>query len=293
MEYVDKWFLVRSFLLGSDTRFATIYTDITSSKLFEAELERMVAERATSLQASLQELGVANRVKDDFLASMSHELRTPLHSILGFSGMLLGGLAGELNDEQSKQVSIIRESGGRLLTLVNDLLDLTNIEQGRVEVSVGEFDLVTLVQAMAEMVRPMADAKALTIDVKPGAPCIPVWTDRDKVGQIVLNLLSNAIKYTETGGVVIRVDDTRDGMSARIVVSDTGRGIAPDVLEAIFDFRTVRGVVRDPLDGAGLGLSISKRLAALLGGTLEADSTPGKGSAFTLRIPVRHPDARL
>ncbi|MHB1341823.1 MAG: sensor histidine kinase [Coriobacteriia bacterium] len=294
VEYIDKWFLVSSFSAGGGSKFATLFTDITAAKLFEQQLELMVSERAESLQRSLEDLEIANRVKDDFLASMSHELRTPLNSILGFSGILLGEMAGPLTAEQRKQLAIIRESGERLLVLVNDLLDLTRIEQGRVEVTIEEFDLVALVQTMVDMVRPMADAKSLPMRVESNVPWISVWTDRDRVGQIVLNLLSNAVKYTDAGSVIVRVEMTRDGMNANIMVSDTGCGVDPDEIEAIFDrFRAVRGLVRRTTDGAGLGLSISKRLATLLGGTITVDSATGKGSTFALRIPVRHADARL
>jgi len=293
-EPISKWLRITSFRAGADDRFATVFRDVTMHKETERELEILVDERTTELTASLEELAEANRVKDDFLASMSHELRTPLNSIIGFSGILSQGLAGPLNEEQQKQIVIIRESGERLLGLVNDVLDLSRIESGRVEVTVEEFDLVSLVTNMVETVGPMAEQKHLDLRVSSIDPLIPMWTDREKVGQIVLNLLSNAIKYTDKGSVLIDVEPSRDGLTASVTVTDTGCGIQPEDIGGLFDrFATVRGLVRRVEDGAGLGLSISRRLATLLGGTLAVESTPGEGSTFTFRLPVRHPDARL
>ncbi len=291
---IDRWLRLTAFRAGASDRFATVFSDITAQKQLEKNLEDVVAERTGALEASLGELETANRVKDDFLASMSHELRTPLNSIIGFSGILSGGLAGPLNDEQAKQVAMIRQSGERLLGLVNDLLDLERIEAGKVDVITEEFDLVELVDIMIETMRPMADAKGLGFERLAGVMMVPMWSDRERLGQIVLNLLSNAIKYTDDGAVTVRVDASRDGMEAVIEVRDTGRGIAPVDQEGIFDrFSAVRGLARRAEEGAGLGLSISRRLAALLGGTIEAESEIGRGSAFTVRLPIRHPDAVL
>ena len=225
---------------------------------------------------------------------MSHELRTPLNSIIGFSGILSQGLAGPLNGEQHKQIAIIRESGERLLGLVNDVLDLSRIESGKVDVTPEEFDLVALVTTMVDTVQPMVASKGLRISVDAAEPVIPMWTDREKVGQVILNLLSNAIKYTAEGTVMVLIAGTRDGISATVSVSDTGCGIAPDDMDGLFDrFATVRGLVRRVEDGAGLGLSISRRLAALLGGSLSVESVLGKGSTFTFQLPVRHPEAKV
>jgi signal transduction histidine kinase len=293
-EPIGKWLRITSFRAGADDRFATVFRDVTMHKETERALEVLVDERTTELTASLEELAEANRVKDDFLASMSHELRTPLNSIIGFSGILSQGLAGPLNEEQQKQIAIIRESGERLLGLVNDVLDLSRIESGRVEVLVEEFDLVSLVANMVETVGPMAEQKHLELSVSSIDPLIPMWTDREKVGQIVLNLLSNAIKYTDEGSVIVEVEPSRDGLTASVTVTDTGCGIQPEDIGGLFDrFATVRGLVRRVEDGAGLGLSISRRLATLLGGTLAVESMLGEGSTFTFRLPVRHPDARL
>ncbi len=291
---LGKWLRVTSFRAGADDRFATVFRDITIDKEAEHALEALVAERTGALEASLDQLAEANRIKDDFLASMSHELRTPLNSIIGFSGILGQGLAGPLNDEQAKQIGIIRESGERLLGLVNDVLDLSRIESGKVEVQPEEFDLVTLTESMAETLRPMAAAKSIALEVESRDPIVPMWTDREKTGQIILNLLSNAIKYTDVGSVTARVELSRDGITALLAVIDTGAGIAPEDIDGLFDrFAAVRGLVRRVEDGAGLGLSISRRLATLLGGTLTVESELGAGSTFTLELPVRHPEARL
>lgn len=291
-EPIGKWLRVTSFHAGADGRFATVFRDVTMQKETERALEVLVDERTTELTSSLEELAEANRVKDDFLASMSHELRTPLNSVIGFSGILSQGMAGPLNDEQLKQVAIIRESGERLLGLVNDVLDLSRIESGRVEVSAEEFDLVSLVASMVTTVEPMAEQKSLELRIDAAAPIVPMWTDREKVAQIVLNLLSNAIKYTTEGSVRVGVQPSRDGVYTSLTVEDTGCGIPLEDIDGLFDrFSSVRGMVRRVEDGAGLGLSISRRLATLLGGTLSVESTPGEGSLFTLYLPVRHADA--
>lgn len=291
---IGKWLRVSTFRAGTDDRFATVFRDITVHKETEQALEAQVGERTAELESSLAQLAEANRIKDDFLASMSHELRTPLNSIIGFSGILSQGMAGPLNGEQQKQIGIIRDSGERLLGLVNDVLDLSRIEAGKVEVTPEEFDLVALTEAMVETIRPMADSKGLTVSVESPDTIVPMWTDREKVGQILLNLLSNAVKYTDSGSVRAIVEGSRDGITAQVSVVDTGSGVPEEDLEGLFDrFATVRGLVRRVEDGAGLGLSISRRLATLLGGTLCAESALGIGSTFTLKVPVRSPEASL
>lgn len=289
---LDRWYEVQAYPTGPDT-FAAVFSDVTDAKTQEERLGALVDERTRELQESLDELSKANRVKDDFLASMSHELRTPLNSVLGFSGILLSGLAGELNDEQSRQLGMIRSSGERLLTLVNDVLDLSRIEAGYVDVEVREFDLVTLCEQVAESLRPIAFTKGLEVRVSYDYLVVPVWTDEDKLSQILLNLISNALKFTDVGRVTVEPSISRDGMTAEVRVTDTGKGIEPDELHHIFE-RFHRTNITEPLkDGAGLGLSISRRLAELLGGKIDVESTPGIGSVFTLHIPVRHESARL
>lgn len=282
-----RWFTVRMYSTGPET-FATVFTDTSVAKRQEERLEELVTARTAELASSLAALEEANHVKDDFLASMSHELRTPLNSVIGFSGILLAGMAGELNEEQARQVAMIRSSGERLLALVNDVLDLSRLEAGYVNVQAQEFDLVSLCEKVVESMRPLIGGRDIGIVVDFSDLVIPVWNDEDKVGQILLNLVSNAIKFTEHGEVRVHPTVSRDGLWAQVEVSDTGCGVTPDEVERIFE-RFHRVKITQPIaEGAGLGLAISRRFADLLGGRLSAQSTPGVGSTFTLRIPVRH-----
>ncbi|MHB1340649.1 MAG: PAS domain S-box protein [Coriobacteriia bacterium] len=230
-------------------------------------------------------LEMASGAKSDFLANMSHELRTPLNSIIGFTDILLQGLAGELAPEQRKQISMVNESGKHLLSLINDVLDLSKIEAGRVEPSVEPFDLCEEVTRLVDTLRPQAQNKGLALRVSVPETCV-FESDCRMVRQIVLNLLSNAVKFTDTGTVSIAV--RRLDRRIEVDVRDTGPGIAPDDRRRIFDSFTQASADggRRP-DGTGLGLAISNRLAKLLGGKISVVSTVGDGSTFTLVLPVR------
>ncbi|MCL4079259.1 PAS domain-containing sensor histidine kinase [Coriobacteriia bacterium Es71-Z0120] len=271
-----------------ETLLFTIVVDVTDRVRAERELERYragleseVEERTAQLEEAYEQLARANEAKDDFLRSMSHELRTPLNSVIGFSRLLEQELPGPLNDEQKVQVRMIRDAGMHLLSLVDDVLDLSRIEDGRVSVDLAEVDLGALARDAAAAVRPLADEKGLTLEVRArtGAVC---RADPQLVRQIVWNLLSNAIKYTEHGSVRVAVDC--DGAKARLSVADTGPGMTPEQVERAFEAFTR---FRPPGDspGTGLGLAISKRLAELLGGRITVESTPGEGSTFTLELP--------
>ncbi|MDI6713100.1 MAG: PAS domain S-box protein [Anaerosomatales bacterium] len=266
----------------------TVVMDVTARKEVERELERYrrgledeVAERTAQLEEAYEQLESANRAKDEFLRSMSHELRTPLNSVIGFARLLEQELPGPLNDEQKKQIRMIRDSGMHLLSLVDDVLDLSRIEEGRVKVERVDVDLGVLARDAVAAVKPLADEKGLVLELR-GEPSLRCATDPQLVRQIVWNLLSNAIKYTSQGSVTVSVEDA--GAAARIAVADTGPGMASDQIEHAFDAFTR---FRPPGDspGTGLGLAISKRLAELLGARLLVESTPGVGSTFTLEIP--------
>ena len=276
-----------------------VIQDITERRLAENEiialntqLELRVRERTEELVSANEELHKTNivledatRAKSDFLASMSHELRTPLNSIIGFSDILMKGLAGELNEEQSKQVGMINNSGRHLLGLVNRVLDLAKIESGVVRSAVHEVDVSEVVRRVFESVRPLAEEKGLELyyDLEPEVPLIE--TDDVHVGQILLNLMGNAIKFTREGHVRLSVV-SRDS-SVCVSVEDTGPGIPPQDLERVFDeFYQVKehGVVK--ASGTGLGLAISRRLAEALGARIELVSTVGEGSTFTLVLPI-------
>jgi PAS domain S-box-containing protein len=227
----------------------------------------------------------ANAAKGEFLAVMSHELRTPLNAIIGYADLLDAGVAGDLNDAQREQLARIRIGSKHLLRLIEEVLLFSRLEAGREEVYREALDLGGLTREAAALLEPLAREKGLefTVDV-PELP-VPVVTDGGKVHQIVLNLLSNAVKFTDEGTVVVSLAE-RDG-DAVLQVRDTGIGIAPENLERIWDaFSQVEQAPTRRVGGTGLGLSVTRNLARLLGGDVVVDSAPGRGSAFTLRLPL-------
>jgi hypothetical protein len=257
-------------------------------------LEAMAARAATAiLKVRLyQELAAekdraesADHLKSAFLATMSHELRTPLNSIIGFTGILLQGLAGPLNDEQRKQLGIVRDSARHLLALINDVLDISKIEAGQLNVAREPFDLRASIARVDGMVRPLAEKKSLALRTDLATE-IGEWTgDARRVEQILLNLLNNAVKFTERGEVALR--GRFDGDRLVLDVSDTGIGIRPEDIEQLFQpFRQVDSGLSRRHEGTGLGLAICRRLAALMGGDIAVQSEPGRGSVFTLSLPA-------
>ena len=262
-------------------------------------LEARVAERTRDLTASLAEnahllaeierrtvqLEAADRHKTAFLANVSHELRTPLNAIIGFSEVMTAGLAGEVTDRQAEYLQDINDSGRHLLALINDILDLSKVEAGRMELELGPVDVAEAIVRSTAMVRDRAlrNGIALTHHVDPEVGVIVA--DARKLRQVVLNLVDNALRFTHDGGTV-RVDARRYGGWIEITVSDTGVGIAPEDQQIIFeDFRQV-GAGRG--DGTGLGLSLARRIAELHGGSITVASRPGEGSVFAVRIPARN-----
>jgi PAS domain S-box-containing protein len=257
----------------------------------KAELEDEVHARTWELARKNEELRAANQAKTEFLAAMSHELRTPLNSVIGFTGILLNGLAGELSEEQRRQLEMVEGAGKHLLELVNDILDLSRIEAGRTNLKAQSFSLGDFLDTTVGPLRVHASARDLGFDLNVEDPEVVLHTDQRAIRQILLNLLGNALKFTERGrvGVRARVDD--DGFAV-FEVSDTGIGIPREQIPTLFlPFQHVGKPVDDEYPrGTGLGLSISARLAGWLGGRLDAESVLGKGSTFTLTIPARLPD---
>lgn len=260
---------------NADGRVTLVGVLLDLTEIKEVEQLRIQAEAASA----------ASQAKSGFLASMSHELRTPLNSIIGFSGILLGGMAGSLTMEQHRQLQMIQRSGNHLMTLVNDILDLEKIEAGAVEIVSAEVDVVQLVRSTLEVMSPAAQDKGLETHLVSSEAPVVVVTDEDRVRQILLNLLSNAVKFTPDGSVSVKVfADAEDGVC--ISVCDTGVGIEPARLEEIFDeFRTLGRPTDTPQEGTGLGLAISRRLARMLGGDLTVSSAHADGSVFTLCLP--------
>jgi PAS domain S-box-containing protein len=261
-----------------------------ASDELQARVQAATAELATQnelLRRQAIELEQASRLKSQFLANMSHEFRTPLNAILGYTHMLLHGVAGDLTVAARRQLQRIDSNGRHLLTIINEILDITRIEAGKMPIQLSEFNPSEIVpEVMAELDPVIARSKlVVTPRLDPDAPT--VRSDRQKVKQIVVNLLSNALKFTHQGGIDIAVAHDTGAGAVSIAVSDTGIGIAPEHHERIFeDFRQVDDSPSRQYGGTGLGLAICRRLAAALGGRITLRSNLGQGSTFTLTIPV-------
>jgi signal transduction histidine kinase len=233
------------------------------------------------------QLEVANRHKSEFLANMSHELRTPLNAIIGFSEVLLERMFGELNDKQAEYLEDILSSGRHLLSLINDILDLSKIEAGRMELELEAFDLPVALDNALTLVRERANRHGIGLDVTVDKRLGTFVGDERKIKQVLLNLLSNAVKFTFEGGKVV-VSAVRANGSVEISVKDTGIGIAAEDQEAIFEeFRQVGDDYARKREGTGLGLTLARRFVELHGGRIWVKSEMGRGSTFTFSLPER------
>jgi protein-histidine pros-kinase len=253
--------------------------DITERRRFEAELWRKNIE-----------LTIASRAKDHFLASMSHELRTPLNSIIGFTGTLLMKLPGPLTGDQERQLSLIQVSSRHLLSLINDLLNLAKVGSGKADLQIEPVEIHPAVEEVAATLRPGATAKGLRLEVSLPTERVEIETDRRSLMQILMNLATNAIKFTDEGTVRIHVKRVVSVANRREVsfrVEDTGIGILPEDQKRLFGAFEQFHPERENDAGSGLGLHLSQRMAGLLGGRIEFESEPGRGSAFTLFLPER------
>jgi signal transduction histidine kinase len=236
-----------------------------------------------------RQLEVASQHKSEFLANMSHELRTPLNAIIGFSEVLTERMFGELNEKQDEYLRDIYASGQHLLSLINDILDLSKIEAGRMELEAADFDLPSAIDDALILVRERASRRGIALGHSVDDRLGQIRGDERKVKQVLLNLLSNALKFTPAGGrieVRARVQDD----VAEIAVTDTGVGIAPEDQEAVFEeFRQV-GAADNKVEGTGLGLALSRKFIELHGGRIWVKSQVGQGSTFTFTLPVRRED---
>jgi CheY-like chemotaxis protein/nitrogen-specific signal transduction histidine kinase len=248
-----------------------------------------MARSHESLAVKSLELQRANEYKSEFLANMSHELRTPLNSTLILAKLLADNKEGNLSENQVRYAQTISSAGKDLLALINDVLDLSRIEAGKVDVTPESVSLAQVLEPLAKMFEPATAEKRLKFVtvIEPGAPAT-LETDPQRLGQILKNLLSNALKFTHRGEISLRVSAAgRDALS--FAVRDTGVGIAPHQQEVIFEaFRQADGSIHRKFGGTGLGLSISRDLARLLGGSIVVESTPGTGSTFTLTVPLKY-----
>ena len=249
-----------------------------------ARLFREIADKGRQLEA-------ASRHKSEFLANMSHELRTPLNAILGFSEVLAERMFGEVNEKQAEYLQDILSSGRHLLSLINDILDLSKVEAGRLELELGRFHLPTALDNALTLVRERATRHGITLTQTVDERLGDIVADERKVKQILLNLLSNAVKFTPEGGRVGLTATAADGVIT-IAVSDTGIGIAPEDQAAIFEeFRQVGRDDARRQEGTGLGPDLAKKFVELHGGRIWVQSQVGQGSTFSFTLPVR-PDDR-
>lgn len=261
------------------------------------DLERRVAERTAELEVAKVRAEAADRIKSEFLATMSHELRTPLNSIIGFTGIVLQGMAGPLTAEQTKQLGMVRDSARHLLALINDVLDLSKIEAGELSVSSEAFDLPHSIEKVVASVKPLADKKALALIVQIAPEVGVMVSDSRRVEQVLLNLLVNAIKFSDNGAITLHAEvvanfqqnaEAPPTTAVRLSVTDAGIGIKSEDMSLLFTpFHQIDSKLSRKHEGTGLGLAICRRLTILMGGSIEAQSEPGKGSIFTVTLPLQ------
>ena len=255
-------------------------------QIINKEMEKRIAKRTSELAEAMEKAQAADRLKSAFLAAMSHELRTPLNSIIGFTGMVLQGLAGPINKEQEKQLGMVRGSAHHLLDLINDVLDISKIEAGQFNLMSENFDLRKSIEKAVQIILPLAEKKNLRLHLKIEDDISEMRGDQRRVEQIIINLLSNAVKFTDHGAINIYC--RTDMNSVIISVNDTGIGIKPENLNIIFEaFRQVDAGISRVQEGTGLGLNITKKLVEMMGGSLKVESEWGKGSTFTVTLPKK------
>ena len=269
--------------------------DITERKRAEEkihqlnqDLEQRVIERTRELEIAKERAESADQLKSAFLATMSHELRTPLNSIIGFTGILLMGLVGQLNQEQEKQLNMVQDSSRHLLDLINDVLDISKIEAGQFELIHEWFDVPAAIQSCVDKIVPLAEDKGVTLTTVIDPAVGQFYGDQRRMEQILINLLNNAVKFTEQGTVQLECSIDARELVTRII--DTGIGIRPEDVDNLFKpFRQIDTGLTRQYEGTGLGLSICKRLVEAMGGKIWVESEWGQGSCFTFTLPLERP----
>jgi signal transduction histidine kinase len=258
------------------TAYLLLHRDATLRQSLEQQLMRKNAE-----------LEDASRLKSEFLAHMSHELRTPLNAILGYTGTMLMKLPGPLTADQQNQLQVVKKSARHLLSLINELLDVAKIESGKVEIVLEAVLCREIIEQVVETLRPLAEGKNISLETRFPEHPVHAKADRRAFSQILINLTNNAIKFTEKGSVTLELGERADGNGgmATVAVVDTGVGVRPEEQPRLFTAFEQLGSAKSRTEGTGLGLYVSDKLAALLGGRIDCKSEYGKGSRFTLLVP--------
>jgi len=276
---IDVEFVSNVYTVDNKKNIQCNIRDITERKTKEKALNRMTEEvRAANLR--LKDL---DHLKSLFIASMSHELRTPLNSIIGFTGIMVKGMAGEINPEQKKQLGMVQDSARHLLALINDLIDFSRIEAGKIEANVSTFDLVDVLREIRNTIGTVAAEQGLILNIEIPGPILVTSDDR-RIKQIILNLVSNAIKFSDEGRIDVTVQ--QKGEIVEVSVSDTGIGIRPEDLAQLFRPFVRVMVPGRHTEGTGFGLYLSKKIARFLGGDIAGKSEMHKGSVFTFSFPI-------
>ncbi len=269
-----------------NSRTRELREEINKRTLAEKELENYQAHLEGLVKQRTQELEQANLHKSQFLANMSHELRTPLNSIIGYTKLMLDGLEGSINSDQKEDLQTVYDNSKHLLSLINDLLDLSKIEAGKFEIIKEEFPAADFISKIIQGMEKLARDKALELTYSIDQGIEKLYADKNKTKQVLFNLLGNAIKFTQKGSV--RLDISQKDGAFLFAVTDTGTGIAKEDLATLFkSYKQVGPARLDGSEGTGLGLVISKQFIELQGGKIQVESTPGKGSTFTFSLPVK------
>jgi len=268
------------------TTFISYQNNKQKGKLLAKQKED-IEDKFEELEHLNKKLKQADQYKSIFLASMSHELRTPLNSIIGYTGILLMGMTGELNEEQNKQLSKVKNNANHLLSLINDILDISKIEANKVEINIEKFKLIDVIHEVIESLIPHAEEKNIKITSKINKYLV-LKSDKRRIKQVVLNLLSNAVKYSDTGSIHIYTDYQSENIF-RLTVKDTGVGISEEEMARLFQpFQQIDSTLTRKNSGTGLGLYLCRKLMSILGGDIYVNSIVGKGSEFYIEMPVNN-----